>query len=153
MGYFKLPISFRKPYLGWRIGNPYLDTSTGRMRVHLYCSYKNSELNLQYSKFLMELKLGRKLIPFREDVHHKDKNPLNNKIANLQIVCRKIHKSKLHSKIRIITVRCENCGKKFKLTPKQQTNRNSDYRRRGRIGALVCSNFCRASIGVNLRWN
>lgn len=32
-------------------------------------------------------------IPKKFDVHHKDGNPLNNKISNLQIVHRKINRS------------------------------------------------------------
>ena len=41
--------------------------------------------NRQEHRVIMEKIIGRELIPFREVVHHKDGNTLNNDVANLEI--------------------------------------------------------------------
>ena len=44
------------------------------------------------SRFLMEKKLGRELTQY-EEVHHKDENPLNDDINNLEVVDRRFHRA------------------------------------------------------------
>jgi hypothetical protein len=52
--------------------------------------------NIKYSRFVMEQYLGRKLSIF-ECIHHKDKNPLNDDISNLQVMSREEHNSLHHA--------------------------------------------------------
>ncbi len=47
-----------------------------------------------YHRYLIEQKLGRKLLP-SEIIHHKDGNPSNNKINNLEIMTQNKH-AQLH---------------------------------------------------------
>ena len=53
----------------------------GRMRVYI----KGSQKVISYPKYVMEKYLGRKLKD-NEQVHHKDGNPLNNDIDNLEVL-------------------------------------------------------------------
>lgn len=59
-------------------------------------------------------------IPDGYEVHHKDLNPENNDISNLQILTRAEHRklhqnmAKLHLERTFSTYTCENCGKTFK---------------------------------------
>ena len=52
----------------------------GRVRAY----NKTTKKVTSYPRIVMEEKLGRKLLP-DEQVHHKDKNPLNNDPDNLEI--------------------------------------------------------------------
>jgi hypothetical protein len=51
---------------------------------------------IYYARFKMEVKLGRKLKSFKEIVHHKDGNPLNDEYKNLQVLTRSEHSSLTH---------------------------------------------------------
>lgn len=63
-------------------------------------------------RFIMEQKLGRPLRKYEEVVHHKDHDPSNNSLDNLEVLSPSEH-SKLHSshKVRV----CYVCGKEFEL--------------------------------------
>jgi HNH endonuclease len=52
---------------------------------------------LLVSRVVMQVHLGRKLLS-TELVHHKDENPFNNDVSNLQVVSRSEHK-RIHAKI------------------------------------------------------
>lgn len=52
----------------------------GRIRIY----DKETKKVLSYPKYLMEHYLGRPL-KIDEEVHHKDGNPLNNDLSNLEI--------------------------------------------------------------------
>lgn len=62
-------------------------------------------------------------IPHGYLIHHKDLNPANNSIENLQLMS-KIEHNKLHSEIRQPEIyTCENCGKIFERKHKGKPNR------------------------------
>ena len=62
-------------------------------------------------------------IPRGYVIHHKDLNPENNSIENLQLMSQVEHK-KLHNKIRQAEIYiCEYCGKKFERKHKGKPNR------------------------------
>lgn len=65
--------------------------------------YKGHRINTKYileHRRIMEEHLGRKLLPFpNEVVHHIDGNTLNNHISNLQVMSSSEH-TKLHAKLR-----------------------------------------------------
>ncbi len=55
----------------------------------------------RYHRYLMEQKLGRKLLP-EENIHHIDEDKLNNDLGNLQIMSnsehRRLHQTGNHNK-------------------------------------------------------
>lgn len=66
----------------------------GRLRCLLV--FKNGiKKNISFPKLLMERVLGRKLLP-NEEVHHKDENPLNNNLDNLEVRFKGEHQA-MHS--------------------------------------------------------
>ena len=92
-----------------------------------------------YPRILMEEKLGRPLDPL-EQVHHKDENPLNNDLDNLEILWIGEHQRqhmppKYHDKMEP----CEYCGKEFLWTAKQQSN---FYRNKNRTAKKHSHPFC-----------
>lgn len=59
---------------------------------YVWIIINNEQIKLH--RYLMEVKLGRKLLP-TEIVHHKDFNKINNSIDNLEILTRSEH-NKIH---------------------------------------------------------
>ena len=110
----------------------------GRARIYL----KDINKVISYPKFIMEQKLGRELLP-NEQVHHKDGNPLNNEIDNLEIKLlgehqREHNPQKYYDKYTI----CEWCGKSFLWTANQQRNFYRNQGRKNRITKQHINPFC-----------
>lgn len=82
----------RVMYTGYKVYGPYTGED-GRLRVVLYRSADKHRITVSYPKYLMEMSLGRKLDE-DEQVHHKDENPGNNAMDNLEIL--KIGEHQLH---------------------------------------------------------
>lgn len=109
------------------------------------CYNKITKKVVSYPRILMEEKLGRPLEPY-EQVHHKDENPLNNSLDNLEITKLGEHQREHSLKYREnITVKCVRCNKDFNLTPKQQSNRVRESNR-GKNGPF-CSRSCSGKYG------
>lgn len=119
----------------------------GRMRVYI----KETKKVMSYPKYLMEKEIGR---PLRcdEEVHHKDENPLNNNLDNLEIRIhgehQAEHSTKYYDKIAI----CGWCGKEFLWTGPQQRRFYSE-RRAGRSNSPspFCSRQCSGHYGRQLQ--
>ncbi len=98
-----------------------------------------------YPRILMEESLGRPLEPY-EDVHHKDGNPLNNSIENLEVKLhgehQREHSAKYHDKIAI----CEVCRKQFLWKAKRQRWYYTDLKR-GANRIISCSKSCSVKYG------
>lgn len=111
----------------------------GRIRIY----DKETKKVLSYPKYLMEHYLGRPL-KIDEEVHHKDGNPLNNDLSNLEIrhhgEHQKEHSTKYHDRIEI----CQWCGKEFLWTSKEQ---RIFYTNRSRSNKIYSNNkpFCSKS--------
>ena len=75
-------------------------------------------------RLIMEEKLGRPIFP-SEHVHHKNENPKDNRIENLEIVSASQH-AKIHHEF-IKPAPCEHCGDMFK-----------PYARRLRFCSVAC---------------
>lgn len=69
-------------------------------------------------RWIMEQHLGRKLLP-TEHVHHINKNPLDNRIENLQVMDAKEHIS-MHTTRYSPDKVCEWCGADFVAKPKKR---------------------------------
>lgn len=132
-----------KPYEDCKIRGPYL-RKDGRLHLVIFDT-NNRKTTLSYPKYLMEIKLNRYLNK-DETVHHKDKNPLNNNIENLEILLRSDHTRKHSLKyINNIEVICTYCGKKIILTPKQQRSRMQNRNRNK--GGIFCNKSCSGKYG------
>jgi hypothetical protein len=79
------------------ISKPYVCRRDGRRRclVEYTVGNKAYQRGVAYARFLMEQKLGRKL-KRSEEVDHKDENPLNDKLSNLQVLTQAQNTSKSH---------------------------------------------------------
>lgn len=80
-------------------------------------------------------------IPKGMHIHHKDKNPLNNSLANLELKEAKQHLREHAQKYFDKEVVCPVCGKPFIWTAKQQLNHYS-HRYRGILEQPLCSKHC-----------
>lgn len=98
-----------------------------------------------YPRILMEESLGRPLEPY-EDVHHKDEDPSNNSIENLEIINhgkhQQLHSKKYYDK----QATCEVCGKQFIWTGVRQSCYYRDIKR-GKNRIISCSKKCSSYYG------
>ena len=110
-----------------------------RARIYLVDDEGNKKF-MSYPRYLMEQKLGRKLLP-EEDVHHKDGNTLNNELDNLEILMHGEHQ-RMHSTKYFDTIEtCMVCGRRFIMTGHKWAKLMVDLRR-GRNRYLTCSKQC-----------
>lgn len=110
----------------------------GRIRVYL----KDTKQVISYPKYLMEQKLGRKLEQ-NEQVHHKDGNPLNNDVDNLEVKLLGEHQREHNPKKYVDKIaQCEWCGKEFLWTAKQQKAFYGNQNRKSRVNRQHENPFC-----------
>lgn len=69
-------------------------------------------------RWLMEQKLGRKLLS-TEHVHHRDGDPLNNEMDNLEVIESATH-MRLHKQIYPDQKNCAFCGEVFQVNPRKR---------------------------------
>jgi hypothetical protein len=116
-------------------------------RLFVVAKYSDgSKGSISYPKYLMELHLGRKLLP-NETVDHIDRNYLNNEISNLQILDRSLH-VKLDVKRRqdeILT--CIWCNANFLKTGKILSTQNSRIKH---TAGPFCSKKCSGKYGASI---
>lgn len=118
----------------------------GRLRVYI----KSEKRIISYPRFVMEHHLGRQLAP-NEQIHHKDGNPLNNDLSNLEVRLLGEHQRE-HNPAKYFDKKamCAWCGKEFVWTAKQQRQHFGNANRRGRKEAemqVFCSKSCCGSYG------
>jgi endogenous inhibitor of DNA gyrase (YacG/DUF329 family) len=119
----------------------------GRTRVYL----KNEKRVISYPRYLMEQTLGRQLKD-NEQVHHKDGNPVNNDLNNLEVIPisehLREHAIKYHDKI----MTCPWCEKSFTWTAKQQIMFYSNQKRREYYtDKPFCSKQCVGKYGAMIQ--
>lgn len=93
---------------------------------------------ISYPKFILEQHLGHKLAP-NETCEHKDFNPLNNSIDNLEVLDRAFHSAQDTRRVKLVDCICQECGKSFQRSPR----RLRDKAKRGKKGPF-CSKSCAA---------
>jgi transcriptional regulator with XRE-family HTH domain len=88
---------------------------TGRYRLIVVPGHPmaNRRGRLLEHRYVMAQHLGRNLLP-SELVHHKDENPLNNHIDNLQLMSSVAQHRLAHYPIAWVTIMCAHCGKNFR---------------------------------------
>lgn len=137
------------PYSDCKIYGPFTRKEDDRLQITCRCS-DGTRKTVSYPKYLMEIKLGRYLID-DEEVHHKDFNPQNNDINNLEVISRLLH-SEIHAALiryKPITIVCIWCGESKELTY-MQTRYHFSNRRRKRNGPF-CSKRCVGLYGVKIQ--
>lgn len=119
----------------------------GRLRVWI----TGENRIMSYPKYLMEKHLGRQLSD-NEEVHHKDKNPLNNELSNLEIRQRGEHQAEHSKKFFDTMATCYWCGREFLWTGKQQQYFYSN-RRNHNIATKTpfCSRQCSGQYGKSVQ--
>lgn len=122
----------------------------GRMRVYI----KDSQKVISYPKYVMEKYLGRNLKD-NEQVHHKDGNPLNNDIDNLEVLTFEEHLNvhadenrKYYDKIMV----CPLCENEFVWTAKQQSYFNGN-KNKNSLTKPFCSKSCAGKYGREVQLN
>jgi len=70
------------------------------------------------SRWIMEQYLGRRLESW-EQVHHKNGNPLDNRMGNLEVLSSKTHQ-RLHKQIYPDKKQCIVCGTEFVVNPRKR---------------------------------
>lgn len=125
------------------MNNSIYECKGGRVRIYI----KETQKVMSYPKYLMEQKLGRPLLP-NEDVHHKDENPLNNDLDNLEIKIHGEHQREHSTKYYDTTAICAWCGKEFLWTGKDQRKFFNEHSRPDKNyinDRPFCSKSCRGS--------
>lgn len=116
------------------------ECSDGRVRAY----NKITQKVISYPRLLVENKLDRLLEDY-EDVHHKDENPFNNDIDNLEVKMhgkhQREHKKKYYDKIMI----CSYCKNEFIWTALSQryfySNKSRTQKEKCKTGPY-CSKTC-----------
>lgn len=98
------------PYENRKIRGPHGGSSRSTVQIYLD---DGTFITTQYSRYLMEVHLGRYLGE-NEVVHHIDGNYCNNSIDNLQVLTREEH-NKLHKTKPPESFICPWCSIKFEL--------------------------------------
>ena len=75
----------KKPYDGYWIYSPVINSSSGRRIMVLVSRRDGSKTSLSYARYLMSVSVGR-ILTDKEFVDHIDENKLNDQISNLQIL-------------------------------------------------------------------
>ena len=130
----------------YRISGPYLNN--GRLRVIV--KKGKEQHTISYPKYLMEVHLNKRL-PKSVVVHHKDGNPLNNELSNLEILERSTHTRKHATRYsESIEVTCKWCRKIFTLDRIGQQRRTQN-KNRSKAGPF-CSFSCRGKYGTSIQY-
>ena len=115
----------------------------GRWRA--YCVDENGKPHIvSYPRILMAQKLGRSLEP-NEDVHHKDENPDNNDLSNLEILPHGEHQKQHSTKYKDTIETCIICGSKFVMKSYEWCQLYGDLNR-NKKRYLTCSKSCAGKI-------
>lgn len=119
----------------------------GRERVYI----KETKKVMSYPKYLMEQELGR-VLSDNEEVHHKDENPLNNELSNLEVRIHGEHQAEHSTKYHDKTATCGWCGKEFLWTAKQQRTFNGNRQYGNRMSEVpFCSRQCSGRYGQRIQ--
>lgn len=129
-------------YENCRFYGPYLNKKDNRLRCVLVHPDGRKQ-TVSYPKYLMEVQLDRYLED-SETIDHKDGNPLNNDLANLQVLDRRTHCSNDVYRNKDVVVTCQYCGKEFVLKGSRLNDRNRKDRNQS---GYFCSRSCSGKYG------
>ena len=138
-----------KPYSDYKVYGPYRRKTDNRYHV-IAIDKEGKRKTISYPKYLMEMHLNRYLLR-SEEVHHIDENVTNNDLSNLEVKDgaehKRLHKTKYFNNI---IVKCIWCNKQITLTPKQQSTRTREIRRKN-VNGPFCSKSCSGKYGAYIQ--
>lgn len=117
-----------------KVYGPYTK-SDGRQIVIIRDS--NGTRTVSFPKFIMEEHLGRPLDPNTETVDHINFNFKDNDISNLRVVPRDIHSADDTRRVKMVKLKCSQCGKKFERSPRIIRDKSKKN-----TGGTFCSRSC-----------
>ena len=114
-------------------------------RPFIIIKVDNKWLTKSYPRYVWEQNVGP--IPEGYDVHHKDKNFLNNNLENLELVEHKTHcRAHAYEQFNLDykeqVVNCDWCGTPFTWTASMQMVHNRSSKRKGSPTKRFCSKSC-----------
>jgi len=124
-----------------RVYGPY-EWKDGRLRVCLVMD-NGERKTVSYPKFVVQEHLG-KVLKDNEVVHHKDHNPLNNDVDNLEVFTSVEHGKGHARKLKAQKFVCPLCKKEFVLSGKRLRGAHRD-RYKGKIGPF-CGRSCAGKV-------
>ena len=135
-----------KPYEDYFVTEPIYDSYNRRRGIYIIHKETRVRTHLPYAKYLLEVHLERKLLK-TEHAHHKDGNPLNDAIENLEPLSLKDHYT-LHNQIHKARKFVCECGVEFELTATQVGQRIRNARSIGKeLSGPYCSRSCVSKYG------
>jgi hypothetical protein len=99
-----------------KINGPYSMGNLGR-KIVIVVDHNGETHTISFSKFLVEMALGRKLGP-NDTVHHIDSNIDNNDLDNLEVIDRSEHSKQDTRRVKPVKLHCAWCGKEFERSPR-----------------------------------
>lgn len=127
------------PYSCDRMCGPYTRASDGRKYMKRYNgTFGENGTTVSYPKYLMEIKLGRYLLP-NETVDHKDRDFTNDSIDNLRVINNVQHGKEDSLLRKEATFICQICSKSFTVSGKKLHDLNANHWR------MRCGPFCSRS--------
>ena len=120
-----------KPFEGYKLYVVYHKKEQRRYACLVDCDNSKERFTITYAKYLMSVKLGRRLDAC-EQVDHIDDNKLNDAIENLQILSLGDNVRKSHPGPVLVTLVCSYCEKVF--------TRNKWKHKKG--VNVCCGNMC-----------
>lgn len=121
---------------------PYVNSKDGRRRIVIFDGVRR--IAKQYAKLKMEVRLGC-ILSKDETVDHIDRDFLNDKYKNLQILDKLPHARKDALRRKSKSVKCVWCGTRFILSKHQVNTRSKSN------AGPFCSRSCTGSYGASLQ--
>jgi len=133
-------------YENCKFYGPYSNSKDGRLRCIIVFPNKERK-TISYPKYLIEVHLDRYLEE-NETIDHIDGNFLNNDLSNLQIIDRQKHSYNDVYRNEDVIVKCQYCGKEFKIIGSKIRQRNRLDRHQS---GYFCSKQCSGKYGKDIQ--
>lgn len=144
----------KAPYQLYRIYGPYRKSKTDNrftIRGALKGGTPKDRISVNYARYLMEIHLGR-FLSLVEHVHHKDGNPLNDVLDNLELISpakhNTLHFKKYHKFTIPLEMSCACCGKMIYMSVEKLNLMAIQFTKR-KIHGPFCSGKCSNQVAVN----
>ena len=128
-----------------KVFGPYKNKLTGRQIV-IIKNDDGTSRTVSFPKYLMEQHLGYELDPNLHTIDHIDYNKDNNDLSNFRIVERSQHSADDTRRVKLIKLKCDNCGKIFERSPRVIRDKATKG-----TAFSACSRSCSGSLNRKLQ--